>query len=253
MSTPTDNIILLAAEGFKFARRVGKGPFAGQYVGLPGKSGATHKIHCTRPKPRYDPKHAPRGMVRIIYHDNDPKAAVDFPNTFEGRLDAAARLTTWCELAKNASPTSAVAVPRGRSYKHFCAERAKAAADGTLYGTKNKEPNMTQKKKPAPPTKTKKTSTPKDQKNGITRPKDGTVTGRVWDLCDKHKGERAAVIAEGTTRKINLATITTQHGKWRKYHGIEGRTAKPKAAKVTKKKPSAPKKKPAPPAAPAAV
>lgn len=104
---------------------------------------------------------------------------------------------------------------------------------------------MATEKKPA------KVIVKKDQKNGVTRPKEGSTTRKVWDIADKNDG-RAAVLKECAKRKINAATATTQYGKWRVYNGLKGK----KAAKVVKK--AAPKKiaakKPAPAApAPAAV
>lgn len=89
----------------------------------------------------------------------------------------------------------------------------------------------------------------KDIKNGITRPKADTTTGKVWDIADRLK-ERAPVLTECAKRKINAATATTQFGKWRKYNGLEGRSkkaAKP-AKKVAAKKATKKKAPPAPPA-----
>lgn len=66
----------------------------------------------------------------------------------------------------------------------------------------------------------------KDIINGVTRPKAGTVTARVWEICSElsaiagSPAERAKVIDVGISEGINAATIATQHGKWRKYHGL---------------------------------
>jgi hypothetical protein len=98
----------------------------------------------------------------------------------------------------------------------------------------------------------KKPAVKKDQKNGITRPKEGTTTRKVWDIADRLK-ERAPVLAECAKRKINAATATTQFGKWREYNGLKGKktkkAAKP-AKKVSAKKAKAPKATPAPAAVP---
>lgn len=70
---------------------------------------------------------------------------------------------------------------------------------------------------------------PKDEKNGITRPKADTATGRVWAIADAQSAKlqkpagRKAVIDECVAEKINSATAATQYGRWRKYHGLEGR------------------------------
>ncbi len=86
--------------------------------------------------------------------------------------------------------------------------------------------------------------TPKDIANGVTRPKAGTLTARIWTVCDTLSGaanapaERAKVIKACVAEGINAATAATQHGKWRKYHGLVADTpeAKVEAAAATKVK-----------------
>ena len=56
-----------------------------------------------------------------------------------------------------------------------------------------------------------------------TRPKAGTSTGRVWDICDKvastmHDSEKAlrkAIIAACEAEGINASTASVQFGKWK--------------------------------------
>lgn len=57
-----------------------------------------------------------------------------------------------------------------------------------------------------------------------TRPKPGTVTGRVWDIADEvaaampdadHKAQRAEIIRRAVAEGINLATVQVQYSKWR--------------------------------------
>ncbi len=56
----------------------------------------------------------------------------------------------------------------------------------------------------------------------ITRPKEGSMTGKVWDIADQlhtEKGEippRQDVIALCTEQGINASTASTQYGKWKK-------------------------------------
>lgn len=96
----------------------------------------------------------------------------------------------------------------------------------------------------------------KVQQNGVTRPKDGTTTGRVWAISDEisaKKGEpadRKTVIEQVVAEGINASTGATQYGKWRKFHGLvgeasPGRAAKP-AADATPPAPPAPDVPPAP-------
>ena len=79
---------------------------------------------------------------------------------------------------------------------------------------------------------------PKDISNGVTRPKAGTVTARVWEICGElsaiagSPADRAHVINAGISEGINAATIATQHGKWRKYHGLVADTPEAKAEKA---------------------
>lgn len=74
-----------------------------------------------------------------------------------------------------------------------------------------------------------KVKAPKDEKNGIVRPKDGTATGRVWSISDAQSAKagkpagRKSVIDECVAEGINAATAATQYGRWRKYNGLEGR------------------------------
>lgn len=68
----------------------------------------------------------------------------------------------------------------------------------------------------------------KIEQNGITRPKDGTTTGRVWAIADEisaakqRPAERSEVIEQVVAEKINSSTGATQYGKWRKFHGLVG-------------------------------
>lgn len=82
------------------------------------------------------------------------------------------------------------------------------------------------------------TPIPKDTVNGVTRPKAGTTCGRVWAICDEQSAaanapaERAKVIEQATSEGINAATVATQHGKWRKYHGLVADSPEAKAEKA---------------------
>ena len=64
------------------------------------------------------------------------------------------------------------------------------------------------------------------QQNGITRPRDGTLTCRVWEICDslsastKESAKRADVMKQGEAEGLNSSTVATQFGRWRKFHGL---------------------------------
>lgn len=73
--------------------------------------------------------------------------------------------------------------------------------------------------------------------NGVTRPGEGTATGQVWSIAEKLSNDigapakRADVMKACEEAGINAATVATQYGKWRKFHGI---VAEPKAPKAPK-------------------
>lgn len=86
----------------------------------------------------------------------------------------------------------------------------------------------------------------KVQQNGVTRPKDGTTTGRVWAIADEisAKNQRPAtrkeVIDQVHAEGINTSTGATQYGKWRKFHGLVGEEAPGRGPKAEEAQPAAP-------------
>lgn len=76
----------------------------------------------------------------------------------------------------------------------------------------------------------------KQNNNGVTRPSDGTKTGRVWAISDEvsaRKGSPAArkeVMDVALKEGINPATVATQYGRWRKFFGLKGTLEAPKPA-----------------------
>jgi hypothetical protein len=77
------------------------------------------------------------------------------------------------------------------------------------------------------------TAATKDTQNGVTRPKAGTKTGRIWEIADSLSAQEGAPVARkkvleaAMAEDINAATAATQYGRWRKYHGLG---AEPKEA-----------------------
>ena len=65
------------------------------------------------------------------------------------------------------------------------------------------------------------------QSNGISQPKEGTTTGRIWSIADeisakqKRPATRAEVLEKATAENINEATVATQYQRWRTFHGLE--------------------------------
>lgn len=105
----------------------------------------------------------------------------------------------------------------------------------------NQEPASTETKQPVE----KAAPAPKDEQNGVTRPAGG-VTRRVWEIADeisareKRPAARAEVTEVATKEGINVGTVHTQFGRWRKYYGLttpkEERAAQMAAAKAEKEK-----------------
>ena len=80
---------------------------------------------------------------------------------------------------------------------------------------------------------------PKIEQNGVTRPKAGTKTARVWEITDtlSIQGEAPAarkdVLEAAGKEGINQATAATQYGRWRKFYGLGKEVvAKPEAAEA---------------------
>lgn len=87
--------------------------------------------------------------------------------------------------------------------------------------------------KPAKPAKV--------EQNGITRPKAGTQTARIWEIADAlsaasgKPAPRADVLKSAVTEGLNEATAATQYGRWCKFYGVKAEP-KPKVEKVKKEK-----------------
>lgn len=68
--------------------------------------------------------------------------------------------------------------------------------------------------------------------NDVTRPADGTVTGKIWALADelsKASGTVATIAAikgHVTMAGVNDHTIKTQYARWRAFNGVKGRLPK---------------------------
>lgn len=85
--------------------------------------------------------------------------------------------------------------------------------------------------KPAPTPKVK-----QPNQNGVTMPKAGTQTRRIWDVSDELTSSTGKTAVRGAVMEIcekeglNKATIATQYGRWCKYHGY---TKVTKAAEIS--------------------
>jgi len=77
----------------------------------------------------------------------------------------------------------------------------------------------------------------KDEKNGVTRPSYG-VTLQVWTIADQLSAKAGAPIeraplVDALKGQIEVGTIHTQYGRWRKYYGLT-ETKEQRQARLTK-------------------
>lgn len=62
--------------------------------------------------------------------------------------------------------------------------------------------------------------------NGVTQPRSGTKTRRVWEIADEisaDKGRpalRGEVMEKGNAEGLSQGTIATQYGRWCGFHGV---------------------------------
>ena len=67
------------------------------------------------------------------------------------------------------------------------------------------------------------------KQNGIARPGEGTVSGRIWATADKISFDTKTVAPIAVLRDhpnladVNEATLKTQYARWRQFHDISGR------------------------------
>ena len=79
------------------------------------------------------------------------------------------------------------------------------------------------------------------EENGVRQPREGTVTGKVWKICDQVTGRkkrpatRAEVLEKTAEAEINDATAKTQYGQWCRFHGHTGRKVDPKEVAAKEK------------------
>lgn len=65
------------------------------------------------------------------------------------------------------------------------------------------------------------------QQNGVSRPREGSKTARVWEIADvisstnKAPAKRGDVMAAGLAEALSKGTIATQYGKWCAYNGVK--------------------------------
>jgi hypothetical protein len=66
-----------------------------------------------------------------------------------------------------------------------------------------------------------------ERKNGITHPKKGTKIHQIWKMADElsvdiaeDESLRAEILKRGEAMQLNRSTISTQLGRWRRFHSL---------------------------------
>jgi hypothetical protein len=152
------------------------------------------------------------------------------------------------QAAEQQAPTAqpAATKPPKKTAEEKAAEKAAKAAQKAADKAKEVKPVVAKEVKPVV------AKPEKDTKNGVTRPSTG-VTKLVWDTADRLSSEKndgtpvdRAPLVEALKGKVEVGTVHTQYGRWRKYYGLtegkEARQARLKIARDAKDKEKADKK-----------
>lgn len=73
------------------------------------------------------------------------------------------------------------------------------------------------------------------EQNGVRRPKADTLCGKAWGIADELSGKLGqpvpiANLLEATNAAgLNEGNVKAEYARWRKFHGVTGRVALPKA------------------------
>lgn len=76
------------------------------------------------------------------------------------------------------------------------------------------------------------------EQNGVTEPREGSKTRRIWDIANEigaAKGSAptlAEVKEKAEAEDLNAATIQTQYNRWRKFYNLPPQGRKPKPAET---------------------
>lgn len=95
----------------------------------------------------------------------------------------------------------------------------------------------------------------REKQNGQTKPAEGTLTRKLWDIIDAISAKEARpatrkeVMEAAAAGGFNTAMSASLYSHWRKFHGLTGTAAPGRAAKPEGETPAAPEV-PATPEAP---
>ncbi|WP_217482584.1 hypothetical protein [Sphingomonas sp. CL5.1] len=77
----------------------------------------------------------------------------------------------------------------------------------------------------------------REKRNGVTKPAEGTITGRLWAIIDEITRDKGApatrkeILERGEVEGFNMAMTASLYAHWRKFHGLVGTAAPGRQAK----------------------
>lgn len=111
------------------------------------------------------------------------------------------------------------------------AAKAKAREDAKAAKLKEKEDAKAAKVKEKADALAAKEQTRMPEQNGVRRPKVDTLCGKAWTIFDEVSaaaGSPAAIgpsLEKAKAQALNEANVRAEYARWRKFHGISGRTS----------------------------
>lgn len=130
--------------------------------------------------------------------------------------------------AKQAAEKKAAETAAAKAKKAEEKAAAKAAKDAEKAAAKKaKEDAIAAKKAQQMP-----------EQNGIRRPRPEGKCGQAWAMMDAMSGELGSpvpvgdVVTKGEAAGLNAGNIRAEYARWKKFHGITGRIAKPAKAEA---------------------
>lgn len=71
----------------------------------------------------------------------------------------------------------------------------------------------------------------REKRNDVTKPAEGTITGRLWAIIDEISGDKGApatrkeVLERSEAEGFNMTMAASLYAHWRKFHGLVGTAA----------------------------
>lgn len=112
-------------------------------------------------------------------------------------------------------------------------EAAKAEKAGALEAKKaEREAKKAEREAAKAAKEAARAATKMPEQNGVRRPKPEGLCGRAWAIMDRLTASTGAtakiadVLKDAETEGLNKSNVQAEYARWRKFHGITGRTVK---------------------------